>query len=481
MGVSDRWRPNQRTHVNKYGGGKYPFYCSVTRDTRATARSFVRTLNILLKFVRLYEFGHVRTTAQFEAAWKELRAALDESGDTGLLLGASGNQILLDGVPLGAAAAERSFAQLLTASGIASIHFAPNTTQAQFSRFVRAFPASGIKASALAEQLKTALAGDTSIKINNIRFVAEDQSVAGIKAAAQLTAKMLGSQGDKLRDIFEDPQKMLQLILAAESSRAAGGGGGSGAGFGPGPGGGGSGTSSISPGSSWSGGTDSSGSLWEAGKAAAGGGGGGGGGAGGGIGSGAREPGKWMAASAMLRGAGMGAIGGAGGIGAAIGGGGEGSSYAVAEEEVRSMIGLFAQLGKARKDPASRMDAATFQSRLTALPVRAQYTLQQALAGLAAQAPMDKPDKPMLLKLAEHVAIRFALDSYERGELRVNAVKQLLDRMNAEIDALRKILTQQEETMASAGIQMQSYTELLDQEFWAQVPEENKKEVLILF
>ena len=101
------------------------------------------------------------------------------------------------------------------------------------------------------------------------------------------------------------------------------------------------------------------------------------------------------------------------------------------------MIGLFAQLGKARKDPDNRMNATTFQSRLTALPVRAQYTLQQALAGLAAQAPLDKSDKPMLLKLAEHVAIRFALDSYERGELRVNAVKQLLDRMNSEIEALR--------------------------------------------
>jgi len=480
----------------------------MTSDTRATARSFVRTLNILLKFARLYEFGHVRTAAQFEAAWKELRAALDESGDTGLLLGASGNQIVLDGVPLGAAAAERSFAQLLTASGIASIHFAPNTTQAQFSRFVRAFPASGTKASALAEQLKTALAGDTTIKINEIRFVAEDQSVAGIKVAAQLTAKMLGSQGDKFRDIFEDPQKILQLILAAESSRGTGGGGGSGHGFGPG-GGGGSGASSISAGSSWSGG-DSSGSLWETGKAVVGGGSGGGaggtgagaggsgggtGGPGGGIGTGAggpggggaavggggiggagREPSKWMAASAMLRGTAMGGLGGAGGIGAGIGG--EGSAYSVGEEEVRSLIGLFAQLGKARKDPDSRMDATTFQSRLTALPVRSQYTLQQALAGLAAQAPMDKPDKPMLLKLAEHVAIRFALDSYERGELRVNAVKQLLDRMNAEIDALRKILTQQEETMASAGIQMQSHTELLDQEFWAQVPEENKKEVL---
>src|SRR3974377_588608 len=137
-------------------------------DTRQTARSFVHSLNILLKFARLYEFGHVRTASQFETAWKELRAALDESGDTGLLLGASGNQILLDGVPLGAAAAEKSFAQLLTTSGIASIHFASNLTQPQFARFVRAFPTSSAKPSSLAEQLKTALAGDTSIKINEI-------------------------------------------------------------------------------------------------------------------------------------------------------------------------------------------------------------------------------------------------------------------------------------------------------------------------
>ena len=124
------------------------------------------------------------------------------------------------------------------------------------------------------------------------------------------------------------------------------------------------------------------------------------------------------------------------------------------------------------------MDAPTFQSRLSSMPVRAQFTLQQALAGLAAQAPDAKPDKPMLLKLAEHVAIRFALDSYEKGELRVNAVKQLLDRMNTEIEALRKILGTQEEMMAQAGLSVQSYTELLDQEFWEQVPEENKKEVL---
>jgi hypothetical protein len=165
-------------------------------------------------------------------------------------------------------------------------------------------------------------------------------------------------------------------------------------------------------------------------------------------------------------------MGEAGGIGVGQG------SYAVAEDDVRQMLALFAQLGKSRKDPEARNEVPNFQARLSAMPVRAQVTLQQALAGLAAQAPTEKADKPMLLKLAEHVAIRFALDSYERGELRVNAVKQLLDRMNAEIEGLRKILGTQEEIMANAGLQVQSYTELLDQEFWEQVPDENKKEVL---
>src|SRR5258707_4422494 len=118
------------------------------------------------------------------------------------------------------------------------------------------------------------MAGDPSIRINEIRFVAEDSSVAGIKVAAQLTSKVLGAQGDKFREIFEDPQKLLQLILAAESNRGGSGGGG-GLGFGPGGGGGGGGTN---------GGTGGGGSLWEAGKAGPATSSGTGGGPGGGLG-----------------------------------------------------------------------------------------------------------------------------------------------------------------------------------------------------
>jgi hypothetical protein len=460
-------------------------------DTRATARGFVRSLNILLKFARLYEFGHVRTGAQFDTTWKELRTALDESSGSGLLLGASGNQILLDGVPLGSAAGERSFAQLLTSSGIASIHFGTSTTQPQFARFVRGFPSGNAKPTALAEQLKSALAGDTSIKINEIRYVAEDSSVAGIKVAAQLTAKVLGAQGDKFKDFFDDPNKLLQMILAAESSRGpSGGGGGPGAGFGSGGAGGGTGGA----GTLWDTGAGGGGGAAGAGGGTGGGGGGGaavpvapgssgghagsgpgGGPVGGGGGEGGAPRGKWLTASALLH-AGSGGVGTE--LAGAPGGGGGTGGFAVAEDDVRQMLALFAQLGKSRRDPEARMEVPNFQARLSAMPVRAQFTLQQALAGLAAQAPTEKADKPMLLKLAEHVAIRFALDSYERGELRVNAVKQLLDRMNAEIEGLRKILGTQEEMMANAGLQVQSFTELLDQEFWEQVPDENKKEVL---
>jgi len=69
------------------------------------------------------------------------------------------------------------------------------------------------------------------------------------------------------------------------------------------------------------------------------------------------------------------------------------------------------------------MDVPTFQSRLSAMPVRAQYTLQQALAGLAAQAPDAKPDKPMLLKLAGTWRSASRWTATKKGELRVNAVK----------------------------------------------------------
>src|SRR5579863_8395315 len=69
-------------------------------DRNASARAFIHSLNILVKYVRLYGFEHKRTEAQFEITWKELQQGLPKDSESGFLLGVSGNKLLLDGMPL---------------------------------------------------------------------------------------------------------------------------------------------------------------------------------------------------------------------------------------------------------------------------------------------------------------------------------------------------------------------------------------------
>ena len=186
---------------------------------QTSARAFIRSLNILLKYARLYSFDHARTTEQFNTAWSELHAAIPVTNESGLLLSATGSQLLLDGVPIEATPAERSFAQLLSAAGLASIQFTTRVTKEDFERLVRAFPTQNTKPSVLAENLKTALATVPNIRINEVRFVAEDASKSDALAAGLLTAQTLGADAESMKDWLRDPQKLLQLIAAAEGSR----------------------------------------------------------------------------------------------------------------------------------------------------------------------------------------------------------------------------------------------------------------------
>src|SRR5277367_116245 len=221
----------------------------------AAARAFVRSLNILLKFARMYDFGHPRTVKQFETGWSELRTALGTGteNEAGVLLAVSGDQLLLDGTPLESAAAEKSFARMLSAAGIASIHFSPKLTQTSLSRFVRAFPtSSSTKTAQLAEQLKAALEGDPHIHVNEVCFVPADSAVAKSTMAAQLAARTLGMNPDQTDQLLNDPEKLLQLIVAAEGTK---GGGGSGTGPRGSGGQGGSGSGGSGQGGSGSGGS----------------------------------------------------------------------------------------------------------------------------------------------------------------------------------------------------------------------------------
>ena len=603
-------------------------------NTRAmAARAFVRSLNILLKFARMYDFGHPRTKKQYETAWSELQSALGSDNEAGVLLSVSGDQLLLDGMSLESAAAEKSFARMLSGAGIASIHFSPKVTQASLAKFVRGFPTgTGAKPAQLVEQLKAALEGDPHIHVNEICFVPADSAIAKSSVAAHITARTLGMDSAAANELFNDPEKLLQLIVAAEGTKGSGGrgagsggpggGDGSGAGSGSGGSGDGSGTGNAGDGDGQGYGSGSGGlggglgvgggsdtGTWNIVGAGDGGGapldpnaggfwlnkdGSSGTGSGPGAGTGAGIPGAVAVTGSAVGARGTGSGGNAGGSGtwnivggsaestpidpnaggfwlskedssgrARTGGsargvagattvhgggtghgegsgdfgGGSGSSSGVGnsggsnsriwrvppgastnpdaggpgrwanatsgirvgrssraagpgsmsvetglmtlqEDELQGILQVLAQIARTGDGAKDKLDPNAFQSRLSTLPRRARFTISQALSALAAQAPTESSDRPTLLKLAEHIAIRFALESYERGDIEVNSVRQLLDEMNTELDGLRKIMGVYEEKMARAGIEVQSHVELLAQQFWSEVAEDKKKAVL---
>jgi hypothetical protein len=431
-------------------------------DPKSTSgRAFVRSLNILLKFARLYGYDHTRTMEQLDTAWEELHGAIPPGSETGLLLGATGSQLLLDGVPLEGAPAEKQFASLLSAAGLASVQFFPSVTRDELVHFAHAFPTGKSKPAELALQLKAALVNAKGIRINEVCFVATDARLKDASMAAQLAAAAMGDKKEDFTKWLNDPQKLLELIAAAQGSRSTGetgdgsrgpGGGGSG------PGNGGSGPGTGGPGQ-------------------------GSGGSGESIGDG-----TGLAASASQSGGGGSAYDG-GPLEAA--GSGEfivPSSPVVRrlrtgepnEDELYSILGALTSFGQMGAGGGGGLVAASeFQAQMAELPGRAQDKLKQAIAGLAAQAPVGKPDESVLVQLAEHLAIKFALERFEQGEVKVNAVRQMLDRMNSEIENLRKILGAHEDKMSDAGIMVESHREILDRQFWAAVPDSGKREVLL--
>jgi PilZ domain len=395
------------------------------------AKAFVRSLNVLLKYSRLYGLQHSRCVDQFESAWQELQAAVAASSQGGLLLGASGSQLLLDGVPVDSSQAERSFADFLTNAGVASIGFLPRVHREDFVNFVKCFMEAGPNAAPLSDRLARHFSDkqNAGIRVNEIRFIAEDAGFSEARVAATLTAKTLGADADMIQDWFRSPEKMIQLIAAAEGSHGNGGGPGGGTGTGNGPGNG----TGNGPG---------------------------------GVGTGVAGLG-----GLKLGGTGAGTGGGATGFAGGIG--------QLQEAELQSLLKLLSQFGEAQSTHHPQLDSNSWQQKISALPQNAQVTLQQALATVAAQSPTAKVDEAMLLRLAEDLAIRFAIDRYQRGEVKVNAVRQMLDRMGGELATLRKLLKSREDKMATAGMMVESHADVLDRQFWAAVPDSGKRTVLM--
>jgi len=375
----------------------------------------------------MYGYEHKRTEAQFETTWSELQSALPSGG---FLLGVSDNKLLLDGIPLESGQAEKSFATLLTTAGLASLHFSKDVTEQDFVRLVRAFTVAGSKATDVAKQIKEALGGSKSgsIKINEVKFVAADPLTGDVSIAAQIAAQTLGPE---FKQWLNDPQKLLQLIAAAEGATS---GGGKGTGDGtpmvplgsiPNPPlGRGTGSGSGGPGSGSSG-------------------------TGSGTGTGTGAAPAWTGGMVPLQ-----------------------------EQEVIQAIRLLTRFGQVQQDPSIKEE--DLQKELSETDPNTRLSLQQLLGSLAARATSaEEEDTPLLMKAAEHMAIRFALERYSKGEVKVNAVHQMMEHMSRQMDSLRQILKLQEEKMSKAGILVESHADILDRMFWAEVPEAGKKSVLL--
>jgi hypothetical protein len=442
-------------------------------DPKTTAaRAFVRSLNILLKFARLYGYDHVRTIEQLNVAWDELRTAVPKGSETGLLLGATGTQLLLDGVPLEGSPAEKQFAALLSAAGLASVQFTAAITEEEISKFTHAFPTGKAKPSELAQQLKSAIAGAKGIRVNEICFVATDSRLKDASMAAQIAAASLGEEQDQFRRMLNDPQKLLELIAAAQGSQSDGTAG-TGDALSRGSGGaesaGGTGILIANSGSiinEFVGEGPGLSSRIAAGTVS-------------GAGTGSEIGGGITVAGS---GAGTGIANGARFAGGSNAAGGAPKTLHAGEpddEEIYRILRALTTFGKLGTGENPAGAAVEFQHQVTQLPVSAQETLRNALAGIAEKGRNAKLDKEVLVQLAEHLSIRFALERFERGEVKVNAVRQMLDRMNQEVETLRKILGKHEDKMAEAGILVESHRELLDRQFWSTVPENAKREVLL--
>jgi hypothetical protein len=465
--------------LNHLSVGAWRVFVEDQANVRMTAaRAFVRSLNILLKFAKMYDFGHPRTTTQYETAWSELQTALGPKEDqASLLLAVSGTQLLLDGKPLEGGAAEKSFARLFSNAGIASLHFSPKVTKASLAKLVKAFPTgTGMKASQVGEQFKAALQNDAHIQVNEVCFVAADSAVAKSTMAAQLAARSLGFSPERTEDLFSDPEKLLQLIMAAEGTKRSGNTGAntganpgvsSGSGFDPqntaGPEGQNSTIQYVSQDPSLVVRNEAPSEWQNTGGSA-------------GFESKARDFANWntgdgsdeTAASARP-------------LGSTKQPGSETlktGSIALKADELKGILQVLAQIGRGADSANGKQHMRAIESQLAELPQHAGFTASQVLATLAAHSPGQAPDPAELLKLAEHIAVRFALESYERGDTKVNAVQQTLSDMQRELDVLRKTLGVYEKKMSEAGIELESESEVLAHRFWSQVTEEKKKTVL---
>ena len=352
-----------------------------------------------MKYVRLYGFNHRRTQAQFDVAWTELREAVPKRKGS-VVLGVSDDKLLLDGVPVEVGQAERGFAQLLNAAGIASIQFSSDVAIEEFESLVRAFSLGGSKAEDFATEMKRLFPDDKgNIRINEVKFVVADPAIANVTAAAQLAVQALSPE---FKEWLSEPNKLVQLIAAADGATSS--------------------ASAAAPAQ--------------------------------------EQPQTEVTAKSEPA---------VPAVPAEV-------PFTLTEQETIEALKLvtkLGELGSARKP----------QPEMVGLELhRAEESIRKTVLSILDEVSTKREANskaPVLMRAAEQLAIRYALERFQSGDLKVNAVHQLLEQMGKQMSSLRKLLSLHEEKMAKAGMLVESHADLLDRMFWSEIPEHSKKQALL--
>jgi hypothetical protein len=351
----------------------------------------------LVKYVRLYGFDHRRTRAQFEVAWRELKEAVPLLKGS-VVLGIYEDNLLLDGVPIETGQAERSFAQLLNAAGVASIQFNSEVTEAEFENLVRVFSLGGSKAQDFATLIKSAFPENKgNIRINSVKFIATDPANANISAAAQIAAQALAPE---VKEWLSEPTKLVQLIAAAEGAKDGG----------------------AQP---------SRGDVQLP------------------VG----VPEIFEEATHVRD-----------------------TPFVLNDRETIEALRLLTRFGELGSETRPRPELIGLELH------RSEDKVRKTVLGLLdelSNSSNPAGDKPVLMRAAEQLAIRYALERFQSGDLQVNAVHKLLEDMGRQMDNLRRILSLHEDKMSKAGILVESHADILDRMFWAGLPEHSKKKALL--
>lgn len=321
-------------------------------------------------------------------AWSELQQAVPRNKG-GLVLGVSDDHLLLDGVAVEGGHAERGFAQLLTASGLASIQFFKGVTRHEFEKLVRALAFNGARPEDFAEQIRSEFPGDSGkIRISEVKFVAADPATVNVSVAAQIAAQSLGPE---FRYWLNDPSKLVQLIAGAEGAQA--------------------------PAHTANDAQMSLLTLPDADR-------------------------SWANQAFLLN-----------------------------EQETIQAIQLLTRFGELGASASPKPELIGVELHHSQEKIKTSVlTLLDELS----KAPQEsKVEKPILMRAAEQLAVRYALECFEGGDLKVNAVHDLLEYMSQQMGNLRKILRIQ------AGNTVESHVDVLDRIFWDALTESNKKKILL--